>query len=83
MDGRGDRTRGDGRPDAISLGDFHLPNLVAWVLAGEPRGDDARMVELLAPYAGQRARVIRLLELSGLRAPRYGPRFVGRSIASM
>jgi 3-methyladenine DNA glycosylase/8-oxoguanine DNA glycosylase len=72
-----------GDPDAISLGDFHLPNLVAWVLAGEPRGDDARMVELLAPYAGQRARVIRLLELSGLRAPRYGPRFVGRSIASM
>ena len=72
-----------GDPDAISVGDFHLPNLVAWVLAGEPRGDDARMLELLAPYAGQRARVIRLLELCGLRAPRYGPRFAGRSIASM
>ena len=43
----------------------------------------AGAVELLAPYAGQRARVVRLLELSGLRAPRYGPRFVGRSIASM
>jgi len=72
-----------GDPDAISLGDYHVPNLVAWVLAGEPRGDDSRMVELLAPYAGQRARVIRLLELSGQRAPRYGPRFAGRSIASM
>ena len=72
-----------GDPDAVSVGDFHLPNLVAWMLAGEPRGDDARMLELLAPYAGQRARVVRLLELSGQRAPRYGPRFVGRSIASM
>ena len=72
-----------GDPDTISVGDFHLPNLVAWVLAGEPRGDDARMLQLLEPYAGQRARVIRLLELSGQRAPRYGPRFVGRSIASM
>lgn len=72
-----------GDPDTVSVGDFHLPNLVAWVLAGEPRGDDARMLELLAPFAGQRARVIRLLELSGLRAPRYGPRSVGRSIASM
>ena len=57
----------------MSVGDFHLPNLVAWALAGEPRADDARMLELLEPYRGQRARVIRLLELSGIRAPRYGP----------
>jgi 3-methyladenine DNA glycosylase/8-oxoguanine DNA glycosylase len=72
-----------GDPDAVSVGDFHVPNMVAWALAGEPRGDDARMLELLAPYAGQRARVIRLLEASGIRAPRYGPRYQGRSIASM
>jgi 3-methyladenine DNA glycosylase/8-oxoguanine DNA glycosylase len=72
-----------GDPDAISVGDFHLPNLVAWMLAGEPRGDDARMLELLAPFTGQRARAIRLMELSGVNAPRYGPRFQGRSIASM
>jgi 3-methyladenine DNA glycosylase/8-oxoguanine DNA glycosylase len=72
-----------GDPDAISVGDFHLPHLVAWALAGEPRGDDARMLELLAPYAGQRARVARLLELSGIRAPRFGPRYRGRSIASL
>ena len=63
-----------GDDDAVSVGDFHLPNLVAFALAGEPRGDDARMLELLEPYRGQRARVIRLLELSGIRAPRYGPR---------
>ncbi len=64
-----------GDPDAVSLGDAHLPDLVAWTLAGEPRGDDARMLELLAPYAGQRGRVIRLLEASGIRIPRFGPRF--------
>lgn len=64
-----------GDPDAVSLGDAHLPDLVAWALAGEPRGDDARMLELLAPYAGQRGRVIRLLEASGIRIPRFGPRF--------
>ena len=72
-----------GDPDTISVGDYHLPHLIAWMLAGEPRGDDDRMLELLAPYAGQRARVVRLLELSGQRAPRFGPRSVGRSIAAM
>ena len=41
-----------GDPDAVSVGDFHLPNLVSWALAGEPRGDDARMLELLEPYPG-------------------------------
>jgi 3-methyladenine DNA glycosylase/8-oxoguanine DNA glycosylase len=69
-----------GDPDAVSLGDFHLPNLVAWALAGEPRGNDDRMLELLAPYAGQRGRVIRLLEVSGMAAPRRGPRYAGRRI---
>jgi 3-methyladenine DNA glycosylase/8-oxoguanine DNA glycosylase len=72
-----------GDPDMVSVGDFHLPNLVAWMLAGEPRGDDARMLELLAPFAGQRARVVRLLKLSGMHAPRYGPRYAGRSIDSL
>ena len=63
-----------GDPDAVSVGDFHLPNLVAWMLAGEPRATDERMLELLAPYTGHRARVQRLLEASGVVAPRYGPR---------
>ncbi len=72
-----------GDPDAVSVGDFHLPNLVSWALAGEPRGDDARMLELLEPFRGQRARVVRLLELSGIRPPRYGPRMPIRSIASI
>ncbi|MGZ5295201.1 MAG: DNA-3-methyladenine glycosylase family protein, partial [Actinomycetota bacterium] len=70
-----------GDPDAVSVGDFHLPNLVAWLLAGEPRATDERMLELLAPYEGHRGRVQRLLEASGMHAPRYGPRAETRSIA--
>lgn len=69
-----------GDPDAVSVGDFHLKHLVSWALAREPRGTDERMLELLEPYAGRRALVIRLLELSGLRPPRYGPRLAPRRI---
>jgi 3-methyladenine DNA glycosylase/8-oxoguanine DNA glycosylase len=70
-----------GDPDAVSVGDFHLPNTVAWALAGEPRGDDARMLELLEPFRGHRGRVCVLLEGAGLTAPRYGPRAPIRSFA--
>ena len=69
-----------GDPDAVSVGDAHLPDLVAWALAGEPRADDARMLELLAPYPGQRGRVVRLLEVSRIEIPRFGPRFAPRRI---
>jgi 3-methyladenine DNA glycosylase/8-oxoguanine DNA glycosylase len=63
-----------GDPDAVSVGDYHLPNLVAWALAGEPRGTDERMLELLEPFRGHRGRVQRLLESGPIHAPRYGPR---------
>jgi 3-methyladenine DNA glycosylase/8-oxoguanine DNA glycosylase len=69
-----------GDVDAVSVGDFHLPHLVAYALAGEPRATDGRMLELLEPFRGRRALVVRLLELSGLRAPRYGPRLAPRRI---
>jgi 3-methyladenine DNA glycosylase/8-oxoguanine DNA glycosylase len=72
-----------GDADAVSVGDLHLPNLVAYALAGEPRGDDARMLELLEPYRGQRALVMRLLESSGIRPPRYGPRLAPRRIEAI
>jgi hypothetical protein len=72
-----------GDRDAVSIGDFHLPNLVAFALAGEARGDDARMLALLDPWRGHRARVIRLLELSGLRPPAFGPRYAPRSMAAI
>lgn len=70
-----------GDRDAVSLGDYHLPHQVAWALAGEARGSDERMLELLEPYRGHRARVLRLLALSGIQAPRYGPRMRLRRIA--
>ena len=72
-----------GDPDAVSVGDYHLPGLVVRVLANEPGGDDARMLELLEPYRGQRGRVIRLLESSGLQAVRRGPRMPPRSIGGI
>ncbi len=71
-----------GDPDAVSVGDYHVPNMVAWALAGEPRADDARMLELLEPYHGQRGRVQRLLEVGGITAPRYGPRMAPRSFVA-
>mgnify|MGYP003623076533 CR=1 FL=1 len=63
-----------GDADAVSVGDYHLPNAVCHALAGLPRGDDAMMLELLEPYRGHRGRVIRLLLSAGIRAPRFGPR---------
>lgn len=72
-----------GDPDAVSVGDYHIPSAVAWALAGEPRADDTRMLELLEPYAGQRGRVQRLLEVSGIRVPRYGPRMTPGDIRSI
>ena len=69
-----------GDPDAVSIGDFHIPDMVCWALAGEARGGDARMLELLEPYRGQRARVVRLIERAGIKAPRYGPRLAPHRI---
>ncbi|MFI7574768.1 DNA-3-methyladenine glycosylase family protein [Micromonospora sp. NPDC049497] len=70
-----------GDPDAVSVGDYHVPNTVAWALAGEARGDDARMLELLEPFRGHRGRVCGLLEAAGIQAPKFGPRAPIRSFA--
>jgi 3-methyladenine DNA glycosylase/8-oxoguanine DNA glycosylase len=63
-----------GDADAAPTGDYALPNTVAFALAGEERGDDARMLELLAPYAGNRFRVIRAIHAARIEAPRRGPK---------
>jgi 3-methyladenine DNA glycosylase/8-oxoguanine DNA glycosylase len=72
-----------GDPDAVSVGDYHLPRLICSALAGERDGDDARMLELLEPYRGQRARVALLIERSGVRQQRFAPRMRARSIAGI
>jgi 3-methyladenine DNA glycosylase/8-oxoguanine DNA glycosylase len=69
-----------GDPDAVSVGDYHLKHEVCFVLAGETTGTDERMLELLAPYEGQRGRACRLISLAGLMPPRRGPRRRLRSI---
>lgn len=75
------RQRACGDADAVSVGDYHLPAAVGWTLAGR-KVDDAGMLELLAPYAGHRHRVTRLVELGGTRPPRRGPRMSVRDYRS-
>lgn len=70
-----------GDPDAVSVGDFHLSNQVGFALTGAARTDDATMLELLEPWRGHRARVIRLIGLSGLMPPKFGPRFSPNDIS--
>ncbi|MBB6472046.1 DNA-3-methyladenine glycosylase 2 family protein [Sphaerisporangium rubeum] len=75
------RQRAHGDPDAVSVGDYHIPSLVGWSLTGA-RTDDAGMLGLLAPYRGHRHRVVRLLELGGTRPPARGPRMAARDYRS-
>ena len=72
-----------GDADAVPVGDFHFPDQVAWALADEPRANDDRMLELLAPYRGHRGRVIRILDAAGIRAPKFGPRVRIRNVAAI
>jgi 3-methyladenine DNA glycosylase/8-oxoguanine DNA glycosylase len=83
-----------GDPDAVSVGDWHIPHMVSWALAGEARAGaregapgqlapaDRRMLELLEPFRGHRGRVCVLLAHGGLGAPRFGPRMPIRSFAA-
>ena len=70
-----------GDEDCVSVGDYHLPHQVSWALAGVARSSDAAMLELLEPFRGHRALVIRLIEVCGIQAPRRGPRLALSRIA--
>jgi 3-methyladenine DNA glycosylase/8-oxoguanine DNA glycosylase len=63
-----------GDADAVPVGDWHLPRHVGFALAGEPRADDERMLELLEPFRPHRARVWRLLMAGTRPPPRRAPR---------
>nr|WBO78378.1 DNA-3-methyladenine glycosylase 2 family protein [Streptomyces sp. SBE_14.2] len=74
--------RSHGAADAVTVGDLHLPGIVGFALAGNRDADDAVMLSLLEPYAGQRHRAARLILLSGRvpgrRAPRMPRGDIGR-----
>lgn len=69
--------RAHGDPDAVPVGDYHLPRIVGLAFTGAAV-DDTAMLELLAPYSGQRGRVLRLLSLAGHGGERRGPRMPTR-----
>ncbi|MEU5181544.1 DNA-3-methyladenine glycosylase 2 family protein [Streptomyces longwoodensis] len=66
--------RSHGAADEVTTGDLHLPGIVGWALAGDRHADDAVMLRLLEPYAGQRHRAARLILLSGAVPARRAPR---------
>jgi 3-methyladenine DNA glycosylase/8-oxoguanine DNA glycosylase len=82
-----------GDPDAVTVGDYHIPHHIVYALTGAPRAGsresapgtlspaDQRMLELLEPFRGHRARVCQLLLATAPGAPRYGPRMPVRSFA--
>lgn len=63
--------RSHGDPDTLSVGDAHLPHVIGTWFTGD-RVDDDGMLALLAPYAGHRHRVVRLITSLGVEAPRFG-----------
>ncbi|MFF9349642.1 DNA-3-methyladenine glycosylase family protein [Streptomyces sp. NPDC014734] len=75
--------RSNGAPDAVTVGDFHLPGIVGHALADNRHADDAEMLTLLAPYEGQRHRATRLILLSGRIPERRAPRMTRGDIARL
>jgi 3-methyladenine DNA glycosylase/8-oxoguanine DNA glycosylase len=75
--------RAFGDPDALSVGDYHIPKMIGWTLLGRPIVD-ADMIELLEPMRPHRYRVVRLLEASGLAyEPRRGARLPVQDVRAL
>ena len=72
-----------GDADAVPVGDYHLPHSIGYALDGTVRSTDERMLELLEPYRGHRARVVRLITTAGIAAPRFGPRKPLRNLRAL
>ncbi|MFI2617728.1 DNA-3-methyladenine glycosylase family protein [Streptomyces sp. NPDC018584] len=73
--------RSNGAPDAVTVGDLHLPGIIGHALADDRDADDETMLRLLTPYKGQRHRAARLILLSGHTPPRRAPRMRKTDIA--
>ncbi|WP_055570148.1 DNA-3-methyladenine glycosylase family protein [Streptomyces atriruber] len=74
--------RSNGAPDAVTVGDVHLPGIIGHALADNRNADDTEMLALLAPYKGQRHRAARLILLSGRTPPRRTPKMRKTNIAT-
>jgi hypothetical protein len=62
-----------GDPDAVPVGDLHVPGMVTYAFTGEI-GDDERMLEVLEPFAGHRGRVVRMVKMGGAGPPKHRPK---------
>jgi len=71
------RFRAHGDADAVSFGDYHIPNEIGHALLGHDL-DDAHLAELLEPYRPHRYRVQALLGTRRWRE-RHGPRMAPRT----
>ena len=71
------RFRAHGDADAVSFGDYHIPNEIGHALLGHDL-DDAGLTELLEPYRPHRHRVQALLGMRRWRE-RHGPRLAPRT----
>jgi 3-methyladenine DNA glycosylase/8-oxoguanine DNA glycosylase len=69
-----------GEADTVIVGDSGIPSMVTWMLEGERRGDDTRMLELLEPFRPHRYRIIQLAFHEGVRPPRRHHRLGGIDI---
>lgn len=75
--------RAFGDPDAVSVGDYHIPKMIGWTLLGRPVDDDG-MLELLEPMRPHRHRAVCLLYASGLAyEPRRGARLPVQQIHAL
>jgi 3-methyladenine DNA glycosylase/8-oxoguanine DNA glycosylase len=69
-----------GDPDTVVLRDYGLPTMVNYAFTGDAarvpadEGGDELVAQHLAPWAGHRQRVVRLLFTVGVSPPRRGPR---------
>lgn len=82
-------TASHGDPDTVVLGDYGLPTMVNYAFTGDARrvpaeeGGDELMCRHLAPWAGHRQRIIRLMFTVGVTVPRRAPRSFNPDIRRM
>ena len=75
------RQRAAGDPDAVSVGDYHLKNVVGWALAGKRRSTDEEMLALLEPFKGHRHRATRLIGLTRGNGTASAPKAAGSGVS--